>query len=303
MNSLSRIRSSSIQYGNSFVIGGHESNQDSEFGTTEDIRSLSNMKKQLEVEIDNLNQELQALRQEKDSIILDANTQAQGILEKSNLEAEEIKTTASKEVEEIKTATYEQALKEGNEKGYQEGLSKGFEDIKLETNKKIEALSSLVDASFEIKREIVLSAEKDILDIAVMLAEKLINIELSQNKDVLVNVIKSALSELKEKEEVKILINPSVAEVVYSISDDLKENIKGLEQIKIVEDKTISPDGVIVESVDSRVDARLSTQLSKIIKNLEEERENNPVLKEIPQEVEEKIKKKQTKRTAKKKDD
>ena len=53
---------------------------------------------------------------------------------------------------------------------------------------------------------------------------------------------------------IKKLNNKKV--VVYAISKN--------EEIKIVEDNSVSPDGVIVETLNTRLDSRISTQIAEI---------------------------------------
>jgi flagellar biosynthesis/type III secretory pathway protein FliH len=73
---------------------------------------------------------------------------------------------------------------------------------------------------------------------------------------------------LKDKETINIIVNPIMAERIYSISDNLKERITQLKSIKIIEDNSVSPDGTIVESPLSRVDSRIKSQIKEISKNL-----------------------------------
>ena len=51
---------------------------------------------------------------------------------------------------------------------------------------------------------------------------------------------------------------------INSISETFKEEFPKLETIKIVEDNSVSPDGVIVETLNTRLDSRISTQIAEI---------------------------------------
>jgi len=95
------------------------------------------------------------------------------------------------------------------------------------------------------------------------------------NTEIILSIIRAAINELKYKEEVKILVNPAITQCIYDLSEELKQTIKGLNHIKIIEDKTIPPDGFMIESPDSRIDARLETQLAEITKNIMTEAEKN----------------------------
>ena len=48
----------------------------------------------------------------------------------------------------------------------------------------------------------------------------------------------------------------------------IKEEIPKVESIKIIEDNAVSPDGVIVETLTSRLDSRISSQISEIAQKM-----------------------------------
>ena len=111
---------------------------------------------------------------------------------------------------------------------------------------------------------IVKSAHTEILELVTAICEKVCHTELVQNPKLLENLTVAAISKLKEKETVNIIVNPQMAQKIYEISDGLKERFFGLENIKIIEDSSVPADGTIVESVDSRVDSGLKAQISRI---------------------------------------
>ena len=46
--------------------------------------------------------------------------------------------------------------------------------------------------------------------------------------------------------------------------ENFKQEIPNLQSIKIIEDNSVSPDGVIVETLNSRLDSRISAQIAEI---------------------------------------
>ena len=102
---------------------------------------------------------------------------------------------------------------------------------------------------------------------------------------------KKAISLLKEQEDIKIVVNPKLIEYAKELSEDLPNIFQNLDKIKIIKDKTVSSDGVLVESLDSRIDARLSTEIEKIARILLIEEKKEDVLnEEIEEKIAEKIK-------------
>lgn len=231
---MSRIESGKINLGNSFVLNAEGRAQ--------------------------LNKEISDAKLIADSIIADAKKQAEAILSQAKNQAESTVAGAAQQAE----ASKEQIVGEARQKGYEEGYANGQERITTEMEDLIYNIDNFAKCRFEMKNRIIKSIHTDILDLVLSISEKICKVQLSQNKEVLENLVKEAISLLKEKESVTIIVNPEMAQKIYAISDNLKNSIHNLEHIKIVEDTSVSPDGTIVESVGSRIDARVSAQIEQI---------------------------------------
>ena len=129
---------------------------------------------------------------------------------------------------------------------------------------RLKNLDNFAASELEMKKRIVKSAHTEILELVTAICEKVCHTELVQNPKLPENLTAAAISKLKEKETVNIIVNPQMAQKIYEISDGLKERFFGLENIKIIEDSSVPADGTIVESVDSRVDSGLKAQISRI---------------------------------------
>ena len=253
----SRIQSSSVQVGNSFVLGQTE--------------------------------KVDLAQVEYEKIISIATRQAEDITAKAQADAiqfiEAAKTKAQNLIEETRNEAYQQ----GSQQGYNEGYQNGFNQISNELHEQIRSMDFLAESAFNVKREIIASSEEQILHLTIAIAEKVLRAKLELDPNVVLNIVKAAIKELKDKEEVTIVVNPKLTAPLYNFTDELKNTINGLGKIKIIEDSTIPPDGVIVESADSRIDARLNTQIEEIAKQIISEARRNPAFKEIPPEIEIKI--------------
>lgn len=265
MTSLNRIKASSIQLGNSYIVGGEKK---------EVLADLPEKNIQSEEEF------LIPYKNQANEIIANAQAEAKKILEEVALNSQEI---------------FKQSQEEGYKAGYDAAQSQAFNDM---TNQ-INSIDLLAKSTFKVKKEIILSSEFEILQLSITIAEKIIKQQLEINPEIVLNIIRAAINELKDKEEVKIIINPLHTENLYNFSDELKKSVQGIKNIKIIEDKTVPPDGIIVESVESRIDASLSTQIAEITRQLLDEATNTPILEEIPKEIDIKIEEPPHKKTHK----
>ncbi|MDD3593698.1 MAG: FliH/SctL family protein [Candidatus Gastranaerophilales bacterium] len=254
-----RIQSDSIKLGESFILSG-ETQEDEVKNLTMQKKLLNDEVGILQAKIDELNDRLKDSLHQKEHMLSDAKKLVEDIKLKADIKANEIIQEASMKKEEI----FQEARNEGVEEGFKKGYEDGIENFKQECIKRIESLNALTNAAFEVKNEIVFSSEKEIIELAMLIASKVVQVEFVNNAECFKNMTTTALSMLKEKEDIKIVVNPRLLEYASEFAEELKARITNLDRIKIIQDKTVSSDGVVVESLSSRIDARISSQIEKL---------------------------------------
>ncbi len=262
-SSYKRIQSDSIKYGDSFVLS-YDSSEEAVTGLTVQKKLLQKEIEMAKAELAELKNSLKDLFEQKDTIIERAKKDGEEIKTKAILKSEEIISEANAK----RDAVIEESKATGHKQGFEAGYNDGNEKFKADYKKQLESLTALLKASFEVKNEIVFSAETDILELAMLIAEKVVQVEFQENKECFKNMVQTAISLLREKEKIKIVVNPKFVEYANELSPDLLAKIDGIEEIKIIQDKSVSPDGAVVEALDSRIDARISTQMETLARTL-----------------------------------
>lgn len=242
---MTRIKSSNIQFGGSFIVPIEES---------------PHQKKVQE-----------ALAKEQE-IIRQGELKAQQIIEDAQRRGEELIEQATAQANSQVDEITQSAHKEGFEAGYQEG----FEKITEEMQNQITTVNNFAKSTFDIKSNIVKSANLDIINLITEIAHKVCSKSLELDDKILKEITKNAISALKDKENITIIVNPEMAEKIYAISEEFKAEIPQLESIKIIEDQSVSPDGTIVESPLSRVDSRVKSQINEISEKLMAKLDSTP---------------------------
>lgn len=243
-----------IKIGGSFILDKKSSPQNEKYDVTDE--SFLN---KLTPELSNkIKETITAAKQE-----------AQGIIANANNSADQIRQQAQEQ-------GLQQGIKEGHEQGYKDGYNQAINDFR----EKVISLDRLINNIINAKSQIYHSGEDELVEFIMLIAKKLAHTQIHADAQALKNIIIDASVELREKESIKVSVHPSLAEKIHSISDEVKNAIYGLKTIKIIEDKTISPDGVIIESPDSRVDARLESQVDLLINDLFKEKEETPILED-----------------------
>lgn len=195
-------------------------------------------------------------------IIDGAENKSQIIVNTANTEAERIIEESRKRAQDDYDSVKLQAYDEGFQKGVQDGLVKFQQDAA----EALQSLETLTSSTFDIKKNIIDSATLDIVELVSAISDKVCHIKFDD--DVLKKITIDAIKELNEKENIAIIVNPQLVENINSMVKSFREEIPKLESIKIIEDNSVSPDGVIVETLSTRLDSRVSTRIAEIARNM-----------------------------------
>ena len=162
---------------------------------------------------------------------------------------------------------YRRGFEEGKKTGYSEGLSHGKSESKNITDQIQPLLSDIARQ----KNEILLFAENDLLNLALMIAEKVVGSLASSHKELVIDTIKKSLPILLEKSRLTIKVAPEQEEFVRQNFENILSLDRDLKEIKIESDRRIGPGGCILETVSGRVDARIEKQLEVLTSALEKQ--------------------------------
>ncbi|MFH1081617.1 MAG: FliH/SctL family protein [Pseudomonadota bacterium] len=156
------------------------------------------------------------------------------------------------------------AEREGHQKGLSEGIREGRELQRTETLQSIQVLSALIHDLSEIKKNILEAAEGQILKLVLAVAEKVIHMETTTNRDVVHNVLKAAMKSIVDRENMKIRVHPQDFKYMLEIKSDFLKNFDGITNLVFEEDASITRGGAIVETMFGEIDARVDQQYNEI---------------------------------------
>ena len=237
-----RIKSNDIQIGNNYVLPIEQSNVTLQQAKVKKIIEETDAK--------------------ANKILLDAQNQANIVIETANNEAVRIIEEARKKAEQDYEMIKNQAYQEGFSKGESDGLTK-FQNDSYEALKSLEVLAS---STFDMKKNIIDSASLDIVELVAAIADKVCHAKFDTK--MLYKITLDAIKQLNDKENITIIVNPQLVEHINKLANHFKEEFPKLQSIKILEDNSVSPDGVIVETLNTRLDSRISVQIAEIAQKM-----------------------------------
>jgi flagellar assembly protein FliH len=156
------------------------------------------------------------------------------------------------------------AEQESYEKGLSEGVRKGRELQKNETLQTLQAMVSIVKETSKLKKRILENEEKQIIQLSLAIAEKVIHIEVTTNQEVIRGVLKEAIKNIGDRENMKIRVHPQDFHFMLEIKSDFLHGFDGIKNIVFEEDESILRGGAIIETLCGEVDARLDQQYNEI---------------------------------------
>ncbi len=200
---------------------------------------------------DNCKKKLEDAESESESIIQSAKDQADTIIQDAKNQAAEVLETARAK---------------GEEDGWEEGFSRGEEEV----NRLVSRLNRILSSTIQKRNEVLEEAEKQIVDIIVAIARKVVKTVTESHKNIIVEQVYDAIGKLKGRAEITIRINVEDLMMTTKHKKDFIQMIEGVENVKILEDNSIERGGCIITTDFGSVDARISSQLSELEQKIKE---------------------------------
>jgi len=147
---------------------------------------------------------------------------------------------------------------------YQKGYAEGLDLANAELSKLIEGVGLIAESALDEKWRIINSYERNIVDLALEIAKKVVDEQILLKPDTVANIARKALFIAAEREHIQIRVNPEDMDMIKAHKDDLMASMDGIEKIDVVADRRIKRGGCILETDAGNVDGRLQSQLSHI---------------------------------------
>jgi flagellar assembly protein FliH len=139
------------------------------------------------------------------------------------------------------------------------GFNQGLEEAR-------KLAQEYVDKTKAQMKRTIQEFESRLIELVVETAQKIIKQEITQNKDVVVNLIREALKQLLDREEVKVRVNSADLENVKNNRNNILLNVDGVKNLEIEEDGRIESGGCKIESNYGNIDAQIKSQAEEIEK-------------------------------------
>ncbi|MHA6251297.1 flagellar assembly protein FliH [Oceanobacillus sp. CAU 1775] len=207
------------------------------------------------------------------SMILDKLEKAKQELIKTESEEknllEEVRATIAQEKEQWQ----EEKLKwveEAKAEGYQAGFKQGEVAGKKSYEESIEIANHIVDLVKVDYQKTLEKTEDVIIQLGMHTAEKIIETRLEEDPDLFLNIVRSALKEIKDQSIISIYLHPTNYETVLTQKDELKRILETDTKLSLYIKEDLEKNSCIIEHPFGQIDATVDTQLGQIRSALSE---------------------------------
>ena len=162
----------------------------------------------------------------------------------------------------------------------QRAYAEGIESAKIEAEniiKRAEAdYEAVINEIVKIKEEAILeyknevsSLERELLDLSLTIAEKIINYEVNRTDEYILGIVKDALNRVMSKKDVILKLSTADYYTVLSNKKLLVSSVKGFGEIELVQDESMEPGTCIVDTPMGVIDGSLQIRMDNIQKEIE----------------------------------
>jgi flagellar assembly protein FliH len=154
----------------------------------------------------------------------------------------------------------EQRLKLARREGVEEGKAASRQSLAAQVEamqmKLARSIEELTGSRLRARRE----AEQDVVALALAVARRILHRELTMAPEALWGLVKAALEKLEAREVHRVRVAPSDAATLRKFIEQM-----GLPQrVELVEDASLAPGSVLIDSSRGVLDASVDTQLAEI---------------------------------------
>ena len=158
----------------------------------------------------------------------------------------------------------EAARLQGYNVGFEQGYAAGMAAAEHAIGDTLQRLGALINGAQENHTAFFRAAERQVVDLALQIAEKVVEREVENMPDLAVNVIRAALEEMDARTAVRVRVSPDDADLLRRRWAQVVPPGIGADRIELQPDERVQSGGAIIETTHGQVDAQLETKLAQL---------------------------------------
>jgi flagellar biosynthesis/type III secretory pathway protein FliH len=159
-------------------------------------------------------------------------------------------------IDEVRTNAFQEGFAEGEKAGFEAG-TKRVEPLIASFNQGLEQLKN-------IRQEMHQAIEKEVVQLALSIAKKIVCHEVKTNAETVVCVAREALGRVENPGKIKIKLNPTDLQFIQDTKSQLSHLLQNVDGIRFEAEDSIQSGGCVIETEMGDIDARIEKQFQAI---------------------------------------
>jgi len=203
--------------------------------------------------------DVEAIRAQADALLHNAARDAEQLLADAHGRARALIEDAAARADGI--------AQDARKRGHDQGFDSGRDAADREMNDMLVTMRGLLEMARAERHKLMEEAEPELVRLALGIAERVLHQQVALDRGVVVEMAKTAISRLIERDSVTVRVNPADLERMREHRDELVA-IGDIKNLRLVEDQRVDRGGVVVDTDAGTIDARIATQLEEARKIL-----------------------------------
>jgi flagellar assembly protein FliH len=174
--------------------------------------------------------------------------------------------TREREIEKKRMAS---EVEHANLLGIEEGKKIGRQEALQELKPALQLLEDYAKMLHAERQDLASRFEAQLVSLASQMTEKILQVELSARPELLVGIVRAALSGVSDAKQVTLRIHPQDIAMLKNKAETLAEMLSSSTALEFRPDDTLNRGDCIIDSDIGSLDARLATQLTSLREQLE----------------------------------
>jgi flagellar assembly protein FliH len=199
---------------------------------------------------------LEEARNEAEAIKKTATDAAKAITDEAEKKAKDISKDAKDLLKKDRDAAKEEGRKEGREEAWKTGQD---EAVRL-----VQRLRTVLEKTQDQRKDILASTENQVVQLALLVARKVIRTLAENQEGVVIDTVKEALAKVKGRGKIVIRVNTADMNLTSAHTGDFVKMLEGIDSVEVQEDSTVGVGGCLVETDFGEIDARITSQMAEL---------------------------------------
>lgn len=217
----------------------------------------------------------QSLQKTRDDYLLMIKKEKQKFFHELLRLKEEVLQKSLEEGEQIKQEAYLAGVKEGQLDGFESGKESGFDAGLKEAESLKQNALSIIEQTNEAMNAYQKEKQEDFIKASALMAENIINQELSLSEDKLKLLLQPVLNKVEKADNfITIFVTKDNLENTNLYMEKMKEQFAGL-KFAVLVDEALETNGCVIETNYEVIDLQIKKQLDAMVNDLMKENDDD----------------------------